>query len=375
MSRILFAGVYREGTGWGTAAIANLRALRSVGLDVVARPIILGNNVTPPSDILELEAKSASGCDVVIQHALPHQMDFHGDFRKNIAIYESETSHFRHSNWADRLNTMSECWVPNRQMVDAARTSGVTVPVHVVRHACDTSLYGESHGVLEHLQPFKERGDFLFYFVGENVRRKNLEALIKAFHLTFHPDEPVQLVIKSSVPKLSPAEAAEHIRTLCSRVKRDLKLYGQNRPYKPEIIITDRLTKRGMIKLHKSCDCFVMPSCGEAWCYPALDAMAMGKTPIVPASTGFLEYLSREEGWLVNTFTTPVIGATDTFGDLFVASETWQTIDVIDLGRCMREAFEKSDLREEKAANGIDKALNFSYTSVGLQMANLLAQP
>ena len=94
--KVLFVGHYREGTGWGNAAIDYILAMDSAGIDVVCRPIKLNSrNVDLPERILELENKSSSGSDVCIQNVLPHHMDYNGRFKKNIALYFIETSSFQ----------------------------------------------------------------------------------------------------------------------------------------------------------------------------------------------------------------------------------------------------------------------------------------
>lgn len=374
MSRVLFIGVYRDGTGWAQAAIDYILAMDSVGIDVVCRPVKLNNNqpVLPPR-ILELERKSSAGCDIVIQNVLPHQMDFNGRFKKNIGMYCTETSHFPACTWVNRINNMDEAWVFNRQSEEASRRSGINIPIKVIPAATDISRFQRAYQPLDILKGFKDNGDFIFYTVGEYVRRKNLSALVKAFHLEFEPSEGVQLAIKASKPGMSPEECYKHIEADCQKVKDGLKLRkGGQDAHKQEIIITDRLSEHGIMRLHAGGDCFVMPSYGEAWCIPAFDAMAMGKTPIVTACTGFLDYIDGSCGWLVNGYEEPVFGVLNTFDDLFTGYETWTSVDVIQLRKCMREAFENRVLREEKSRNGISRAYNFSHVQVGLQIVKAL---
>lgn len=336
-------------------------ALDSVGVDVVPRALRLNRaGHEPPARLLELEAKSARGCDVVVQHLLPHDYTYNGRLALNVAMYATETSDFRASCWADRINAMDRAIVFNQQSATASRRSGVRVPIHVVPHATDVARFQRSYEPLDLLKGTRERGEFNFYFIGEFTRRKNLLALLKAFHSEFDPSEPVNLVIKTGGATL------EQVRGFSHEVKKGLKLHGGNTDrYKEEIVAADRLTDEEMLRLHAGCDCFVMPSYGEAHCIPAFDAMAMGRTPIVTACTGFLEYVSDETGWLVDCREEPVFGVTDTFQDLFVGTESWASADVLHLRRCMREAYARPGLRQEKAARGIARAYDFSHEVVG----------
>jgi glycosyltransferase involved in cell wall biosynthesis len=370
MSKVLYIGVFCDGTGWSQAAIDYALAMDKAGIDLVCRAFTYnhrGAAVPPPERILELMGRSSAGCDTVIQHVLPHSMDFNGRLR-NIGLYASETSDFNRTSWADRLNNMDEVWVINHQMVDAARKSGVTVPITVVPHTTDIERFQRSYEPLDGLRPFIQNGDFLFYFIGEYVKRKNMTDVVKAFHLEFDVNEPVQLVLKTHKAGMPAEECLRHVMADCEKLRAGLKL----NVYKPELVITERFSSVDMLRLHASCDTFVAGSYGEAWCIPAFDGMAMGKTPICPASTGFLDYLNDDCGWLVKTHAEPVFGVMDTFEDLFTGEETWQAIDVLHLRHCMRAAFENRELREKKAAAGIERAYSFSYQAIGNQIKEVL---
>ena len=372
--KVLYIGVYRDGTGWGQAAIDYILALDAAGIEVVPRPLKLSNSHhTPPERIRELEKRSSAGCDVVIQHILPHQMEFDGRFSKNIALFASETDSFRWSHWPERLNLMDEVWCINRQQKAATYGSGVKRPVRVVPHATDITRFQKQHKPLERLRRELD-GGFTFYTIGELVRRKNLPALIKAFHLEFSPSEPVNLVIKATKPGFSADETAKHIGAMCDEIKSGLKLYRRLETYHREIIITERFSDEDLLRLHASCDCFVCPSFGEAWCIPAFDAMAMGKTPIVTNCGGFSDYLTLDCGWLVNCRPEPVFGEKDTFQDLFVGHEQWSLVNINHLRACMRTTYENEKLRKYMAEAGIDRAYDYTYERIGSVMKGLLEE-
>ena len=81
--KVLYVGCYRDGTGWGNAAIDYILSLDAAGVDVVPRAIKLNNEqVELPSRIVELENKSSSGCDVCIQHILPHFMEYSSSLKR-----------------------------------------------------------------------------------------------------------------------------------------------------------------------------------------------------------------------------------------------------------------------------------------------------
>ena len=375
--KVLYLGNYKSGTGWGNAAQGYILALDAAGIDVVPRNIeVASMDGEVPQRILNLEKHSTAGCNIVIQHMLPNMMDYSGHFDKCIALYATETSHFKRSNWASYINLMDEAWVINQQMVASSCLSGVTIPIRVVPHAFDMGKYTQRY----QKYPLPEvKNCFSFYSVGELTRRKNLVALLKAFHVEFHPQEPVTLIIKASLPGQSMAECNRHLNAMIEEVKRELKLYEIN-AYKHEVIILQSLTNEEVMRLHSTCDCFVGPSFGEAWNMPAFDAMALGKTPICTDVGGMHDFLTvpvqgdtKIAGWLVPGNPTPVFGTSkQTLPYLYAGDEEWIDISIPKLRQAMREAYENKAMKQEKEALGIDRAYDFSYEAVGQQMKTLL---
>jgi glycosyltransferase involved in cell wall biosynthesis len=354
--KVLFISNYLDGTGWSHAGIDYILAMDAAGIDVVCRPLRLNDHDgSVPDRVKELQAKSDADCDICVQHALPHLMQYNGRFKRNIGLFVSETSNFRASAWGDRLNAMDE--------IDACRGSYVDRPISVIPHATDVAKFTRRHEPLESLP---RNGRFRFYFIGEFSRRKNLAALLKAFHTEFNPYDPVDLVIKTGVPGRSAAEAGKIVQEFCDQIKPGLKRYSMKVPeFAREIILTERLTEEEIYRLHASCDCFVSASYAEAWGIPAFDAMGFGKTPVVTGWGGFCEYLDDSCGWMVPHHLEPCFGVSDNFGDLYTADEAWAGIDVFALRQAMRQAFQDSELRRKKAAAGTERAFQFSHESVG----------
>ena len=364
--RVLYIGCYRDGTGWGQAAIDYILAMDSVGIDVVPRAVKLNSNIAElPDRILELENKSSRGCNVCIQHVLPHMIDYNGKFEKNIGLYATETNSFEWSIWPNRINQMDEAWVINNQMLRVSKDSGVDIPITVIPHASDTSKFKQRYEPIE--IPDSEN-NFVFYFVGDLNRRKNLSAFVRAFHSEFDTDEPVSIVIKTSKYNTSPYDCAAEVKEMCQNVKNGLKLYPTIGHYKEDLIITDRLNEDTLRRLHATCDCFVMPSYGEAWCIPAFDAMGFGNTPICTDVGGMADFMDDGEGILVSSREEPVFGMIETFDDLYTAKETWQSIDPLELQVAMRQTYNNSnstdvyDAIKEKGRNRIEE---YSYEAIG----------
>ncbi len=373
--KVLYLGVYKDGTGWGNAAQQNILALDRVGIHVVPRSITLNppdGDVDIPARILELEEDSETGCDICIQHLLPHTMEHHGTFDKNIGIYYSETSHFRNTMWSEHLSMMDQLWVANNDMIESALNSYVCAPMAVVPLGVDPSVYSQ------HYKPYPisaTEGKFVFYTMGTLTRRKNLVGLLKAFHLEFTPDEPVCLIIKNNLTGQSPMEANRQLKVTIEEVKRSMRIYPDPAHYHNEILITQWLDQEKMMRLHKTGDCFVLPSYGEAWGMPGFDAMALGNSVILTNEGGPAEYVEDgKSGLLIECRREPVFIRPDEapVPDLWTSDEDWNAPDIHHLKHLMRKVYEDPKLRTRLGEGGIDRAYDFSLEKVGEQMKGLL---
>ena len=369
--KILYIGHYRDGTGWAHAAQGYILSLDRVGIEVVPRSIKLNELSCPiPSRIEELETNSDKNCDVVIQHVLPHNMDFNGDISKNIALYVTETDHCKNTSWPERIGLLDEAWVPNKFMANKqAKNSHIATPHYVVPHAADMDKYQKDYEPLE-FPFFKDK--FVFYYIGEMNRRKNLGALLKAFHLEFRPEEDVGLAIKAHIAGESAETSEQHLSELSSKVKQGLKLYNDESLYHKEVFICGYLSDEQIMKMHKTFDCFVSTSFGEAWGIPIFDAMAMGKTPICTDSGGPKDFLGGG-GYLVESRNENCFGVLDSFGELYVGNEQWSSPDINSVRKFMRKAFENQLDRKKRSETGTNNAYKYSYANVGNLMAKILA--
>lgn len=358
--KVLYISVFRDGTGYSHAALNYLLAMDQVGIDVVPRNIKLSNYNSPvPKRFLELENKSDKNCDVCIQHILPSMMEFNGNY-KNIGLFAWETSGWPKSIWTEKLNLMDECWVINEYMKEVCINSGVKIPIKVVPHCINTDKYKQTykqHSII------KEKRDFVFYTIAEAIKRKNLITLIQAYYLEFDPIEPVQLIIKTN---------NEGFIKIVDEIGKGLKLYNDDKWYKKPLIVTQRLQDEQIDALHESCDCFVSTSFGEAWSIPTMDAIGFGKTPIVPNSTGFKDYVNNDIGWLIDTQPIPVFGAVDSLPELYSSNEKWFLPSLDQTRQYMREAYANSKLRTKKTERCISYIENYSYTKIGSHIKDIL---
>jgi len=356
--KILFIGHYREGSGYSEASFGYINALIAGGHDVICRAHKLNDSNTEiPRHIAELEKEIGDRVDIIIQHLLPHNMSYIPG-AKNIGICVHDTSSLRYCEWNRFLNCMDEVWIPNTY---TPWYGEITVPVKYVPHAFDTAKYAQQSESLD----IKELGgSCIFYTIAELNIRKNFRDTLIAFHTEFHSNEPVNFIIKTSGNGMSPEETHNVVSQSINQIKSDLKLYPSPEKYKPEIIITHRLSDEQIAMLHSSGYCYVNTSRGEGWCIPQFDAWAYGNRCIYYSSpVNDYVYMRNSSEYQVDCNATNCLGYKETFGNLGTAREDWNESNIPDLRVAMRSVYE--EWLQNPYKNRHTNYNDYSYEAVG----------
>lgn len=381
--KVLCTSVFKDGTGYAHAAIENALACEAAGLDVVCRSVTLSpmKGREAAKRIAHLEAKDLRGVDAVIQTSLPHTLEYKGGVR-NIGCFAWETTHFRKSSWATFCNMMDEIWTFCLQSRQAILDSGVTVPVKIVPHACDVRRFERRP---EPLDIPALRDKMVFYFIGEGTRRKNLPGLLRAYFAAFSARDNVALVIKTNIPGMTPEQGAKHVGEMVADMKKVMRLRADPRLYPPVVVLTRYLSEEMLDRLHATGHCFVMPSHGESWCIPAVDAMGFGN-PIIASNWGAFPDMTHvcanslfssmtqefdqtpiDCGILTPGHLVPCFAPDSGLGDLYTGDERWFDPDLGTLADQMREmycAWHDKGLWALRQRAAIERAKAFAHEEV-----------
>ncbi|CAL5080685.1 unnamed protein product [Urochloa decumbens] len=143
---------------------------------------------------------------------------------------------------------------------------------------------------LEHGDP-KGR-DFAFLSVFKWEQRKGWDVLLRAFLQEFSGADDVVLYLLIS---------AYHSDTnFIGQIRRFVKETGIKEPVEgwAEIrVINEHVPQSALPSLYKAADAFVLPTRGEGWGRPVVEAMAMALPVIVTNWSGPTEYLTEENGY------------------------------------------------------------------------------
>lgn len=320
---VLFLGQYRgpENDGWSIAARRYLDALLLTGNNISCKPVYMGGNGGKVSKIVErAEANTFDKIDVVIQNVLPDLMERHEGY--NIGIFFSETNHLENTGWVEKVNLMDELWVSSVLEKSSLLNSGITTNIRVIPVPYKIPTYEAKKLDIQEI-----KNKFVFYFVGEHNDRKNIMALIKAFHREFSPDEDVSLFIKTNSDKLK-----DEIN--------DWHNYSRTRKqYIPEVIVNHQVPEDFILDMHYTCDCFVCPSRGEGFCLPIMDALYYNK-PVLCTDNTYPVSIFGDFVDPIDSVETPVDSKNPPLPHIYTANETWYEIDVLKLQSKMREEYE-----------------------------------
>jgi glycosyltransferase involved in cell wall biosynthesis len=326
---VLFIGHLHELSGWGMAAKNYLRALLTTGHNVIARSIVCRDPKVQLSPEIEetLNKPIPSQIDYTIQNVLPNFMSWNEDTH-NIGLFFTETVNIQNTPWIDNLKLMDELWVPNTDMLE--EFSILNKPIRYM--PCPVEHINSNIEPLD----INTNGKYVFYFIGELNKRKNIETLIRAYHREFSNNEPVSLLLKVYQYGVPNNIVNQEINRLIRDIKTEMRMYSTLTEYNNEIIVTEYMHRDILLRLHKSCDCFVIPSYGEGMCLPAVDALAVGNLVLGTNFGGPKDFLPKS--CKVNGRLEPISGY-NTVPGFGTARELWCSIDPLDLQIKMRAAY------------------------------------
>jgi glycosyltransferase involved in cell wall biosynthesis len=368
--KILYIAPLKDFSGYATAARDYVRALDSVGANLVTRSLTYdgGNHRFSPRE-KELLNRDLQNVDIVLQHTTPNEMHVGMPNVFNVGYFAWETDRVP-DEWVQQVNKLDLAFMPCDENIKAAKRSGVIIPIEKIVHTFDAAKYKK-------LPPFDLPGSehkFKFLAICQVTKKKGVDALIKAFCAEFRSREDVMLVLKVY---FGSNDTDEHKEKMIGQVAKIRELLRIN-DYAPIHIVHSVLDEDAVGRLYCSSDAYVLPSRGEGWSIPHFDAMGYGLPPIALAWGGPSEFITPECGWLTSYTMGPCFDMPHPHSFMYTGRDNWAEPDLNALRSAMREAY--NEWRLSKAAgsssskwnNRVEackaRVLDFSYDKVGKLM-------
>lgn len=255
-------------TGYGKGAIALLRKLKDINdFNFEVMPILnhVSDNIDDDDEIRTMlvdgYTNRSSGLGIVL--GFPTNVDSLGSSYKVVyTMYETTDIP---GSWVNHVRNANEIWVPSRFCGKVF--SKYNKNIRIVPWGYDESYFNTDI-------PIVKNGYFTFASVGVMGYRKGVDILVEAFKSAFQHNDDVKLIIKSRDTRWLPVIDDDRITVL-------------------DVDFSDEM----LANFYKTIDCLVLPTRGEGFGVPPLEAAACGTPALVTRWSGPVDYIDDNGIW------------------------------------------------------------------------------
>ncbi len=256
-------------------------------------------------------------------------------------------------DWVEQCNRMNEVWVPSNFNKETFRDAGVRVPIYVMPLGIDIDHFNP------HIIPKRLTDKYVFLSIFEWSERKGQELLIKAFREEFSKSDDAVLILKIFNPDIR------------NNIELELAKIGVDKEEENIIIINADIPYYQLAALYRGADCFVLPTRGEGWGMPIMEAMACQVPVIATEWSAHLDFFNENFGYpLKIKGLVPAITKSPYYKGLI-----WAEPDYEHLRYLMRYVLEHREEAENKAKLASEFILqNYSWDKVITKMIRRLEE-
>jgi glycosyltransferase involved in cell wall biosynthesis len=346
-----------DGSKLRVAFAADDGAAHALYLDAPGGGMLEYRTLVERGDLLRLlqqVGRPLSRADVYVNHGLPAAggVDLWSAARRahpGYRIYAGSTMFETDglpAGWADACNGMDQVWVPTRFNAESFARSGVArEKLAVLPLGVDAARFDP--GTAAPLSIPEQRG-FTFLSAFQWTRRKGWDVLLRAYLEAFERWDDVTLLLRSYHGRGEPVSG---------RIRAYLDELGRDPEDIPRIVVIERaLPERMLPALYASADAYVLPSRGEGWGLPYLEAMAMARPVIATRWSGNLEYMTDANAYLIDVDGVVPVAAEQLRDSPLYAGQCWAEPSLRHTGELMRRVYEQRDearLRGKRAREDV----------------------
>lgn len=240
------------------------------------------------------------------------------------------------TEWLGHILTFDEVWVISQYNYQSFVRSWVPPEkLRIVPSCIDVDLFNPEGDSIE--LPAASQNRFVFLSVFDWGWRKGWDILVKAYSQAFRPEEGKALLLKIT---RNHGHSLEYIRQQVDRV---LKAVGQSLVGRQDIILwDDNLGCAQLSALYRSVDAFVLPSRGEGWGRPYMEAMATGLPTIATRASGNIDFMDDENSFLISAQLRSV--SNEAFQEIpTYEGHSWYEPDTVELRNTMRHIVQNTE--------------------------------
>jgi glycosyltransferase involved in cell wall biosynthesis len=348
-------------SGYGTVSrnhLLELAKIKSINLRLRTKRFWQGTSpdLREDGEILHaLERNPIPNNDfILIQHLTPENFYIDPKAKYHICYTPFETDGVP-ATWLILLRGMDEIWVPSEHNKAAYVSHGLSSKkIVVIPHGVDTSKFNPG------VEPIKyQRGSYNFGSVFDWTERKNPVALIRAYYNAFHSEEDVTLSIRSFW-RFPLEKTREYIQSEVTKIKSG---YEDRKDFPKIQFWFDTMDESLMPSFYKSFNCFVLPTRGEGFGLPFLEAMACGVPVIGPMWGGNREFMNESNSMLVDGKVVPIDNTMFLRYQPQYGGQRWFDIDEAALSEKMRWAYDNREKAIGLASVGLKNIQeNFTWS-------------
>ena len=364
-----WVGVPDPSTGYGKHSFEVLKRLKARGHQIRFIPFSPGKkNIS--DFFLSLNAKFPATAGKILRINCIPPFPVYAKHRYNILYTMMETLTL-HPGVRSRLRTVDEIWTPSKFNLKLFSKNGIPKSkLFLMPEGVDTSRFNPTGNTLDLDGLYKsqilpldnpdikqwidmdKRKFFTILSVFTWSWRKGWDVLLRAFYRAFTPADNVLLVLLTYIP------GARGYYTNIQILKDILTIKAQEGiPYHlPILLLTDPISEDQLPALYRSADVFFLPTRGEGFCLPALEAMASGTPPIITKGSGQSMFCNSKNSFLIHTPTVSRYPG-DPYQILqFFEHQFFQEPDPDHAAHLLRRAYRSPALVAKKAATGVRDA-------------------
>jgi glycosyltransferase involved in cell wall biosynthesis/protein-L-isoaspartate O-methyltransferase len=308
---VVWSGPLLDPSGYGEESRHFALALQEVGIPIAIQPLPWSHDQTAliPEEHAALQAMSERAVKpgfVHITQNFPPAFAPHPQAGLRIGRTMFETDRLP-AEWVRACNRMDFIWVPTEFNRETFAAAGVTADkLRVVPGCFDPEPYRRASEagfsepeaaspLQQQMQHLREQGTFCFFTLFDWSLHKGWDVLLRAFLQEFEGNSKAHLFLKVWSTLGYSAEAMR--QQAAQWVQRELghDLLNDERIH----FVFERFTRAQMIGLYQSCDAFVLPSRGEGWGRPLMEAMACATPTIGTGWSGNTAFMHGGNSYLV----------------------------------------------------------------------------